>query len=85
MAVRARDKLGKYGGMVAVVLAQMLVVRGGPKDIALWLSPLARGVVLELGGEQVGGSVIDVVLQYVYFDGHRLSVSGRGLQQPSVL
>ena len=70
MPIVARDKMREYGGMIVVAIAQMGIVGGSPKDIALWLSLLARGVVFEQGGQQVGRELADVILQYVYFDSH---------------
>ena len=44
------------------------------KDVALRFSILARSVVFKQGDEQFGGQVVDVILQYVNFDSHRLSI-----------
>ena len=44
------------------------------KDVALRFSILARSVVFKQGDEQFGGQVVDVILQDVNFDSHRLSI-----------
>ena len=70
MPIVARDKMREYGVMIIVAIAQMGIVGGSPKDIALWFSLLARGVVFEQCVQQVGRELADVILQYVYFDSH---------------